>query len=219
MFARLRPSQALSPVIGLLKGLTDPVVGLLMGQTAENLAWRFGISRQQMDEYSVRSHQRAVAARTAGRLGEIVPLVDGKGKVYSEDDGVRADSSMAGLARLKPFFDRKYGRVTPGNSSQITDGAAWLLLASAAAVDRVAARAARQPLPTASGPASIRRRWASARCMPQRRSCSAISFGLADIDLWEINEAFAAQVLGCLAAWESDDYCREQLGSAGRALA
>jgi acetyl-CoA C-acetyltransferase len=66
MFARLRPSQLLSPVIGLLKGLTDPVVGLLMGQTAENLAWRFGISRQQMDEYSVRSHQRAVAARAAG---------------------------------------------------------------------------------------------------------------------------------------------------------
>jgi acetyl-CoA C-acetyltransferase len=107
-----------------------------MGQTAENLAWRFGISRQQMDEYSVRSHQRAVAARAAGHLGEIVPLVDAKGKVHAEDDGVRADSSLAGLAKLKPFFDRKYGRVTPGNSSQITDGAAWLILASQAAVDR-----------------------------------------------------------------------------------
>lgn len=65
-------------MIGLLKGLTDPVVGLLMGQTAENLAWRFAISRQQMDEFSVRSHQRAVAARQAGRFGEIVPLVDGQ---------------------------------------------------------------------------------------------------------------------------------------------
>jgi acetyl-CoA C-acetyltransferase len=73
MFAKLRPAALLSPVIGLMKGLTDPVVGLLMGQTAENLAWRFGISRQQMDEFSVRSHQRAVAGRAAGHFGEIVP--------------------------------------------------------------------------------------------------------------------------------------------------
>jgi acetyl-CoA C-acetyltransferase len=136
LFARLRPAQLLSPVIGILKGLTDPLIGLLMGQTAENLAWRFAISRQAMDEYSVESHRRAVAARAGGRLGEIVPLVDGKGKVYSEDDGVRTDSSVAALGRLKPFFDRRYGRVTPGNSSQITDGAAWLILASAAAVDK-----------------------------------------------------------------------------------
>lgn len=214
MFTRLRLSQALSPVIGLLKGLTDPVVGLLMGQTAENLAWRFGISRQQMDEYSVRSHQRAAAARTSGHLGEIVPLVDGKGKVYSDDDGVRADSSMAGLAKLKPFFDRKYGRVTPGNSSQITDGAAWLLLASAAAVHKWQLEplgtitdsqwAGLDPAQMGLGPVH------AATPILQRHQ-----LGLADIDLWEINEAFAAQVLGCLAAWESDDYCREQLGLPG----
>ncbi|HNC22435.1 acetyl-CoA C-acyltransferase, partial [Accumulibacter sp.] len=203
-----------SPVIGLLKGLTDPVIGLLMGQTAENLAWRFGISRQQMDEYSVRSHQRAVAARTAGHLGEIVPLVDGKGKVYNDDDGVRADSSMAGLAKLKPFFDRKYGRVTPGNSSQISDGAAWLLLASAAAVEEWQLEplgaiidsqwAGLDPAQMGLGPVH------AATQILQRHQ-----LGLADIDLWEINEAFAAQVLGCLAAWASDDYCREQLGLPG----
>ncbi len=214
VFTRLRLSQALSPVIGLLKGLTDPVVGLLMGQTAENLAWRFGISRQQMDEYSVRSHQRAVAARTAGYLGEIVPLVDGRGKVYNDDDGVRADSSMAGLARLKPFFDRRYGRVTPGNSSQISDGAAWLLLASAAAVEEWQLEplgaiidsqwAGLDPAQMGLGPVH------AATPILQRHQ-----LGLADIDLWEINEAFAAQVLGCLAAWESDDYCREQLGLPG----
>ncbi|TMQ76030.1 3-ketoacyl-CoA thiolase [Candidatus Accumulibacter phosphatis] len=214
LFTRLRLSQALSPVIGLLKGLTDPVVGLLMGQTAENLAWRFGISRQQMDEYSVRSHQRAVAARTAGHLGEIVPLVDGKGKVYNDDDGVRADSSMAGLAKLKPFFDRKYGRVTPGNSSQISDGAAWLLLASAAAVEEWQLEplgaiidsqwAGLDPAQMGLGPVH------AATQILQRHQ-----LGLADIDLWEINEAFAAQVLGCLAAWASDDYCREQLGLPG----
>jgi acetyl-CoA C-acetyltransferase len=213
-FARLRPSPLLSPVIGLLKGLTDPVIGLLMGQTAENLAWRFGISRQQMDRYSVRSHQRAVAARAAGHLDEIVPLVDGTGQVHDRDDGVRSDSSMDGLARLKPFFDRKYGRVTPGNSSQITDGAAWLLLASEAAVEKWHL----QPLgritdsqwagldPAAMGLGPVH----AATPILQRQQ-----FALNDIDLWEINEAFAAQVLACVAAWESDAYCRDALGLPG----
>ena len=107
MFARLRPSALLSPVIGIMKGLTDPMVGLLMGQTAENLAWKFGISRQQMDEFSACSHHRVVEGRAAGHYGEIVPLVDAKGKVYTEDDGVRLDSSVQGLAKLKPFFDKK----------------------------------------------------------------------------------------------------------------
>lgn len=213
-FARLRPSPLLSPVIGLLKGLTDPVIGLLMGQTAENLAWRFGISRQQMDRYSVRSHQRAVAARAAGHLEEIVPLVDGTGQVHDRDDGVRSDSGMDGLARLKPFFDRKYGRVTPGNSSQITDGAAWLLLASEAAVEKWHL----QPLgritdsqwagldPAAMGLGPVH----AATPILQRQQ-----FALNDIDLWEINEAFAAQVLACVAAWESDAYCRDALGLPG----
>jgi acetyl-CoA C-acetyltransferase len=74
-FVKLRPAALLSPVIGLMKGLTDPVVGLLMGQTAENLAWKFGIDRQQMDEFAVHSHLRAVAGRSAGHFGEIVPAL------------------------------------------------------------------------------------------------------------------------------------------------
>ncbi len=213
-FAKLRPSVLLSPVIGLMKGLTDPVIGLLMGQTAENLAWKFGISRRQMDEFSVRSHQRAVAGRDAGHLGEIVPLVDAKGKVYLEDDGVRADSSLEGLAKLKPFFDKKYGRVTPGNSSQITDGAAWLILASEAAVNKWGLEplgkisdsqwAGLDPAQMGLGPVH------AATPILQRNG-----LGLGDVDAWEINEAFAAQVLGCIAAWESDEYCREQLDLPG----
>lgn len=213
-FARLRPAALLSPVIGIMKGLTDPMVGLLMGQTAENLAWKFGISRQQMDEFSVRSHQRVVDGRAAGHYGEIVPLIDSKGNVYAEDDGVRIDSSLSGLAKLKPFFDKKYGRVTPGNSSQITDGAAWLILASQAAVDKWGLQpigrisdtqwAGLDPAQMGLGPVH------AVTPILQRRG-----WGLADIDAWEINEAFAAQVLGCLAAWESDDYCREQLGLPG----
>ncbi|HMW19130.1 MAG TPA: acetyl-CoA C-acetyltransferase [Accumulibacter sp.] len=214
LFARLSPVQLLSPVIGLLKGLTDPVVGLLMGQTAENLAWRFGISRQQMDEFSVRSHQRAVAAREQGLFGDLVPLIDDQGRIYDRDDGVRDDASVSGLARLKPFFDRKYGRVTPGNSSQVSDGAAWLILASAAAVERWRLQplgrisdgqwAALDPAEMGLGPVH-----AATPILNRHR------LTLADIDGWEINEAFAAQVLACQAAWQSDDYCREELGLLG----
>jgi acetyl-CoA C-acetyltransferase len=211
MFLRLKPAALFSPVIGLLKGLTDPVVNLMMGQTAENLAWKFGISREEMDAYSLGSHQRSLAAREAGRMGEIVPLVGDDGKIYAEDDGVRPDSSMAGLAKLKPFFDRKYGRITPGNSSQITDGAAWLLLASEEAV----AKWKLQPLGrivdaqwAALDPAQMGLGPAHAATPILRRN----GLELNDLDLWEINEAFAAQVLGCLRAWEDASYCREQLG-------
>ena len=124
----------LAPVIGIMKGLTDPIVGQLMGQTAENLAWKFGITREEMDEFSARSHQRVIAAQAAGHFDEIVPLIDRDGKVYAQDDGMRADSTAPNLGKLRPFFDKRYGKVTAGNSSQITDGAAWLILASEAAV-------------------------------------------------------------------------------------
>jgi acetyl-CoA C-acetyltransferase len=211
LFLKLRPAALFSPVIGLLKGLTDPVVNLMMGQTAENLAWKFGISRTEMDAYALRSHQRVVAGRAAGSFGEIVPLVGADGKVHAEDDGVRTDSSMEGLAKLKPFFDRKYGSVTPGNSSQITDGAAWLLLASEEAVRRWNLEplgrivdsqwAALDPAQMGLGPVH------AATPILRRHG-----LGLDDLDLWEINEAFAAQVIGCLRAWESEDYCRSQLG-------
>ena len=213
-FLKLRPGMLLKPVIGLMKGLTDPVVGLLMGQTAENLAWRFGINRQQMDEFAVRSHQRALAARQAGHLGEIVPLVDTNGTVYAEDDGVRADASMAGMAKLKPFFDKKYGNITAANSSQITDGAAWVLLASEEAVQKWGLTpigkivdsqwSGLEPEQMGLGPVH------ASTPILQRHGLS-----LADIDYWELNEAFAAQVLGCQKAWEDETYCREQLGLMG----
>ena len=201
-------------VIGLMKGLTDPVVGLLMGQTAENLAWKFGIDRQQMDEFAVRSHLRAMAGRGADHFAEIVPVIDDKGNVYAEDDGVRPDASMAGMAKLKPFFDKKYGNITAANSSQITDGAALLILASEEAVRKWnlkplgrivdSAWAGLDPAQMGLGPVH------AATPILQRHG-----LGLNDLDAWEINEAFAAQVLGCIEAWKSDDYCCEQLGLPG----
>jgi acetyl-CoA C-acetyltransferase len=210
-FLALNPAVALKPVIGIMKGLTDPVVGLLMGQTAENLAYRFGINRAEMDLYAARSHQRVLAAQKAGHFkSEIAPLFDRDGNLYEADDGVREDSTPENLARLKPFFDRKYGNVTAGNSSQITDGAAWLVLASETAVARyglpVLGRivdsewAGLDPAEMGLGPVH------AATPLLQRHGLA-----LGDLDAVEINEAFAAQVISCLRAWADERYCREEL--------
>jgi len=129
VLASIRPGH-LKPVIALLLGLTDPVVGLSMGKTAEILACRFGISREEMDIFAVRSHQRLAAAHSDGSLDEIEVIYDQSGKPYESDEGVRPDSDVESLAKLKPVFDRPHGLVTAGNSAQVTDGAAWVLLAS-----------------------------------------------------------------------------------------
>jgi len=204
----------LAPVIGIMKGLTDPMVGLLMGQTAENLAFRFGITRREMDEFAARSHQRVLAAQKAGHFdGEVVPLFGAAGKLYAADDGVREDSTVDNLAKLKPFFDRKYGNVTAGNSSQITDGAAWLLIASERAVDKHKLTplgrlvdsewAGLDPAEMGLGPV-----YASTPILKRQ------GLGLNDLDAWEINEAFAAQVIGCVRAWQSEEFCTRELGVA-----
>jgi acetyl-CoA C-acetyltransferase len=222
MFLKLRPAQLLNPVIGIMKGLTDPYVGLLMGQTAENLAYRFGIDRRQMDEYAARSHERVIRAQENaffseahdGLAAEIVPLFDERGNLYQDDDGVRKDSTTENLAKLKPFFDRKYGKVTAGNSSQITDGAAWLVLASEDAV----ARHGLQPVGRIADSQWAGLDPAQMGLGPVHASTPILErhgLKLNDLDAWEINEAFAAQVLGCLAAWKEDEYCREQLGLDG----
>ena len=206
----LRP-QFLKPVIALLRGLTDPVVGLSMGQTAEILAKKFSISRTQMDEFAVQSHLRLAAAQSEGRLDEISPLVDGKGNVHDHDDGVRPDSAVGKLAKLKPVFDRHFGHVTAGNSAQITDGASWVILASEQAIKdhdltplgRIVDTewAGLDPRQMGLGPVH-----ASAPLLGRH------ALQMADIDFWEINEAFAAQVLACLAAFKDKEYCQDELG-------
>jgi acetyl-CoA C-acetyltransferase len=209
-FLKLRPGH-LKPVIALLRGLTDPVVGLNMGQTAENIAARFDISRNQMDSFAVASHHRLAAAHDAGYLDEIEVLYDTQGKFYDHDDGVRKDSSVEKLAKLRPAFDKKYGNVTAGNSAQITDGAAMLLLASEDAVRKhelpVIAKivdtewAGLDPAVMGMGPV---------HAMTPIMNRNELS--IEDIDYWEINEAFATQVLGCVEAWKDDDYCKAELG-------
>ncbi len=202
----------LAPVIGIMKGLTDPMVGLLMGQTAENLAWRFGITRREMDEFSARSHRRVLAAQAGGILaGEIVPVYDQRGALYAADDGVRADSTAENLAKLRPFFDRKYGNVTAGNSSQITDGAAWLVVASERAVARHGLTPIGRIVDTewaGLDPAQMGLGPVHAATPILRRH----GLRLNDVDAWEINEAFAAQVIACQRAWNDEAYCRTELG-------
>lgn len=210
---KLRPSF-FTPVIGLLQGLTDHTVNLNMGQTAEIIAHRFGITREQMDVFSLESHRRAAYAEDHHYFSSMVPMLDTKGDCFTQDDGVRRDSSLEKLAALKPIFDKKFGSVTAGNSSQVSDGAAMLILASKDAVKKyqlpVLARivttewAALDPAEMGLGPV-----YASAALMKR------LKLRMDDIDYWEINEAFAGQVLACLAAWEDENYCREYLGLDG----
>jgi acetyl-CoA C-acetyltransferase len=216
--AGFRPSF-FKPVLGLERGLTDPVVELNMGQTAEILAHLFHISRRDADQFAVESQHRLANAQKEGWFaGELEPTFARDGKVYDHDDGVRPDSTVEKLAELKPAFERPWGKVTAGNSSQITDGASWVILASEQAVKKhgLTARAvivdsewsALDPSIMGLGPVLC------ATALLRRHSLT-----LGDIGLWEINEAFAAQVLACLAAWDDDIFCREVLGldrAAGR---
>ncbi|MEO5694037.1 MAG: acetyl-CoA C-acetyltransferase [Usitatibacter sp.] len=201
----------LAPVIAILNGLTDPIVKLTMGSTAEIVARRFGITRQMMDEFAVESHRRVAFAQDNGRLEEVEPMYGPDGKVYALDDGVRRDSSVERLAKLKPVFDRTYGNVTAGNSSQVTDGAAMVILASEDVVDEYNLDplgrvvdvhwGALDPAEMGLGPVHA-------------ITPLLMRHGLTwnDIDTAEVNEAFAAQVLGCLAAWESPEYMKENFG-------
>jgi acetyl-CoA C-acetyltransferase len=206
-----RPSF-LKPVIGLERGLTDPITDLNMGQTAELVGHLFHITRQQADEYAAESQRRLAAAQKAGTFaGEIEPAFARDGTLFDHDDGVRPDSSAEDLAKLKPAFERPWGKVTAGNSSQITDGASWVILASEDAVKEHKLNpkavivdsewSALEPSVMGLGPA-----YCSTAILKRHR------LALGDIELWELNEAFAAQVLACLAAWNDAEFCRDALG-------
>ena len=206
---KLRPNF-FAPIIGLLRGLSDPVNGLSMGQTAEIIADKFNITREMMDTYAVQSHQRLSNAQDNSYLTEIETIYDTKGNFYDHDDGVRRDSDMQGLAKLKPVFDRPFGSVTAGNSAQITDGASVLLLASEKALKEHNLTPMAQVLDCEwAGLDPAQMGLGPAHAIPpilQRNK-----FGLDDIDYFEINEAFAAQILACRAAWQDAQYCKDEL--------
>src|SRR6476661_2455131 len=213
---KVRPSY-FKPIIGLERGLTDPITELNMGQTAEVVGQLFGVTRAQSDAYAAESHKRLAKAQSEGWLkGEVETAFARDGKFYDHVDGVRPDSTPEGLAKLKPVFERPWGKVTAGNSSQITDGASWVILASEKAVKEhgLTPRAvivdsqwsALDPSIMGLGPVLC------ATAILRRHGLA-----LGDVGLWELNEAFAAQVLACLAAWEDDKFCREALGLEGAA--
>jgi acetyl-CoA C-acetyltransferase/acetyl-CoA acyltransferase len=203
---KFRPRH-FKPIPALQIGLTDPVSGLIMGETAEVLAGEFGIARQEQDEYALSSHQRAFAAQKNGLLSEeIVPIEE-----INSDVGPRAEQTLEALARMKPFFRKANGTVTVGNSCSITDGAAALIM-----MPGQAARAAgRLPLGYLRG-------FAYAGCDPRRMGLGPVyatsklfertGIGMKDIDLIEMNEAFAAQIIANERAFASDEFARKELG-------
>jgi acetyl-CoA C-acetyltransferase/acetyl-CoA acyltransferase len=209
-FARFRP-RLLTPRIALAEGLTDLVCGLNMGQTAEVLAREFRITREQQDAYALRSHQRAIAARERLRE-EIVPVfAPPKYESVAADVGPREGQTIEALAKLKPYFDRRNGTVTVGNACQVTDGAVALLLG-----DEATAQGWRTP------PLGRIRAFAFAGLAPSRMGLGPVfaaakaldraGLTMDDVELIEINEAFAAQVLACLEAAQSAPFARAELG-------
>jgi acetyl-CoA C-acetyltransferase len=181
-------------------GFLDPLSGEGMGETAENLAERYQVTREEQDAFALRSQQRATAAWAAGRFAdEVVPVdtYDAKRRTITveRDEQPRPDATMEGLARLAPVF-RQPGTVTAGNSSGICDGAAALVvMAEEAARDRGV-----RPLARVVG-------WASAGVDPHimgwgvvpatQKLLAKVGWSLPEIDAVEVNEAFAAQVLAC----------------------
>ena len=207
--ASFRPRH-FKPVMGIELGLTDPVSGLNMGQTAEVLAEEFSLTREQQDRFALASHQKAEAAQKACFLsGEITPVELPDGRIVDKDNGPRHGQSMEQLARLRPIFDPE-GSVTAGNSCPLTDGAAALVLADRRDCDRFA-----------SSPLGYVTAYAIAGCAPQRMGLGPVyatakllketGLSLNDFDLFEINEAFAAQVLACEKAFASKDFAAKEL--------
>ncbi len=206
----LRP-EFFKPVIALQQGLTDPIVGLSMGETAELLAHLFAIRREEADQYAVVSHKRLAEAQQQGYLDEeLEPAISDDGELFDRDDGVRPDSTVASLAGLKPVFEKPFGQVTAGNSSQVTDGACWVMLASEEAVETYQLTPRARLLdscwsaldPQIMGLAPV----LSSTKLLQRNQLE-----LSQVDLWELNEAFAVQVLACLRAWQDEVFCKEVL--------
>ncbi len=210
---QFRPSF-LAPRVSIVEALTDPFVGINMGMTAEILAKEFGISRLEQDQFALQSHLHAVEATKNGLLSqEMTPVYIGPDykKVLDKDNGPRDGQTLEALQKLKPYFDRRTGTVTVGNACPLTDGAAMVLLMSRARAEaqgykplariRSYAFAGLEPERMGLGPAYA---------APLALKKAGLDFK--QIDLIELNEAFAAQVLACRKALASVQWCQEKLG-------
>jgi len=200
------------PVISVMQGLTDPFVGINMGQTAEILAKEWGLNRQTQDEFSLRSHKLA-SGNKAKLAEEIVPiyLAPDYKEVINEDIGPRETQTLEALAKLRPFFDKQTGTITPGNSCPITDGAAMVLLMSREKAESLGYKPAAKIVSYGfAGLEPERMGLGPAYSTPLALKRAKLS--LKDMGLVELNEAFAAQVLACVRAMDSDKFAQEKLG-------
>ena len=214
-FKGLRPGE-LAPQAPAIEEYST---GESMGEGAEKMAKLNDISRKEQDRWAFRSHDLAARGTEDGRLtAEITPvyLPPDYDEVVETDNGIRTDTSPEKLASLRPVFDRKYGSVTAGNSSPLTDGGSAVLLMS----EERAEAEGREPL-------GYIRSWAYAALDPREQLLQGPAFAVPqaldragltmdDIDLWEMHEAFAAQVLSNLQWLDSDEFARERLGRSGK---
>ncbi len=195
-------------------GLTDPLCGLNMGQTAEVITRDFKVSREEQDQFALQSHLKAGKAIQSGRFkDEIVPIPvpPAYNKMQEIDEGPRANQTLEQLQKLKPVFDPLTGNVTAGNSSPITDGAAALLVMGESKAKELGLK-----------PIGYIRDFASAGLDPSRmglgpyyatsKLLDKTGLTMKDIDLIEINEAFAGQVVTVMKAFASDDFAKKALG-------
>ena len=212
--SKFRPSF-LSPIVGIQQGLTDPISGLIMGCTAEVVAKDFKITREEQDQFALESHNKAEKAINAGIFkDEIVPIHNNdskNGKMIEGDEGVRKGQTLEALAKLKPFFEKNTGTVTVGNSSQITDAACAMIVMKESKAKELGLEvlgylkeftyAGLDPTRMGLGPV-----FAASKLFDKT------GLSLADMELIEINEAFAAQVIGCERAFKSDEFAKTHLG-------
>jgi acetyl-CoA acyltransferase len=207
---KLRPAD-LAPVA---PAIAEYTTGLSMGEAAEKMAKENDISRRAQDEIALLSHQRAAAATEDGRFaGQIAPAFPPPGydKAVTADNGVRSDTSMEALAKLKPVFDKRYGTLTAGNSSPLTDGGSAVLLMSeerARDLGYTPLGYVRSYAFTALNPGD---QLLQGPAYAAPAALDAAGVELSDIDLVEMHEAFAAQILSNMKAFASEKFAREEL--------
>lgn len=219
--ARLRAFTALRPrdLVPVAPAIAEYSTGETMGAAAERMAKENGIAREDQDQWALESHRKAHAGAEDGRLAaEIAPVYvpPRYDDIVERDNGIRPDTSLEALAALRPVFDRRFGSVTAGTSSPLTDGASAVLLMSPARTRELQLE-----------PLGYVRSYAFSALDPGAQLLQGPAYAapialdragltMADIDLLEMHEAFAAQVLSNLQAWDSDAFGRDELGRSGR---
>ena len=211
LLATFRPSF-LKPTVGLIAGLTDPISGKIMGITAENLANEFKISREEQDLYALNSHLKAQKAIESGRLKDEIHPIMTKNASIIDDDGIRFNQTIEALSKLNPIFDRLSGTVTAGNSSQVSDGACSMIVCT----ESKARELNLEPIGFISDYSYAgldAHRMGLGPVYATKKLFDKTGVTLKDIDLIELNEAFAAQVIANLKAFKSEEFCKKTFNS------